>query len=219
MAADDDNQDRTAAEDALAALSHRSCPPLADTLLAVAGVWRPVSRANVDVQLDALALPLFAVGPSGEGRAGALAGLVSLALSADARSAEGLFLDELLATRSGHPVLIAAVAAELGRRAGWEIAVYSSPTAWYAGLLDGGTLWLIDPTRTTGGPDTPTIVRRHCAHELAYALLTGLAERLDGPRDRARARAMRERLALFEAPERPGHALLGALWTAQGTPR
>ena len=63
------------------------------------------------------------------------------------------------------------------------------------------------------------MVRRHCAHELAYAVLTGLASRLDGARDRARARALRERLALFEPPEHPGPALLGALWTADGTPR
>ena len=49
--------------------------------------------------------------------------------------------------------------------------------------------------------------------------LTGLASRLDGVRDRARARALRERLARFEPPEHPGSALLGALWTADGTPR
>ena len=77
-------------------------------------------------------------------------------------------------------------------------------------------LWLIDPTGAAEG--VPTMVRRHCAHELAYVVLTGLAERFASPRDRDQARALRDRLALFEAPERPGDALLGALWNGS-TPR
>ena len=109
------------------------------------------------------------------------------------------------------------MAAELGRRAGWEISVCSTPTAWYAGLLDDDVLWLIDPTGAADG--VPTMVRRHCAHELAYVVLTGLAERFERPRDRDRARALRDRLALFEAPERPRRpALLGAL-VDHGRPR
>jgi Transglutaminase-like superfamily len=90
--------------------------------------------ARRSARLDQLARPLFAVEPTGEKRAAALAAHVSGALRPDAQSGDGLFLDEVLAGERGHPVLIAAVAAELGRRAGWEIAVYSSPTAWYAGL-------------------------------------------------------------------------------------
>jgi hypothetical protein len=216
---DDDDPAGVTAEEAFAAMTHHTCPPLAETLVAVAAVWRPVSLADLDARLDQLARPLFAVEPTGEERASALAAHVSGTLRPDAHSADGLFLDEVLASGRGHPVLIAAVAAELGRRAGWAIAVYSSPTAWYAGLLDGGMLWLVDPTSAAGGPETPTIVRRHCAHELAYAVLTGLAERLAGPRNRVRARELREHLALFEAPEHPGQTLLGALWTPDGMPR
>ena len=77
-------------------------------------------------------------------------------------------------------------------------------------------MWLIDPTGTADG--VPTMVRRHCAHELAYVVLTGLAERFESPRDRAHARTLRDSLALFEAPERPGDGLLGALWDGT-TPR
>ena len=80
----------------------------------------------------------------------------------------------------------------------------------YAGLFDDSVLWLIDASGAADG--VPTMVRRHCAHELAYVVLTGLAERFASPRDRAHARTLRDRLALFEAPERPGDALLGALW-------
>jgi hypothetical protein len=119
--------------------------------------------------------------------------------------------------RTGEQAFAAiSLAAELGRRAGWEISVYSTPSAWYAGLLDDNVLWLIDPSGAADG--VPTMVRRHCAHELAYVVLTGLAERFESPRDRARARTLRDRLALFEAPERPDDALLGALWDGT-TPR
>ena len=110
-------------------------------------------------------------------------------------------------------MLIAAVATELGRRAGWEITVCSSPTAWYAGLHDGDVLWLIDPTGEASGAGAPKTVRRHCAHEIAFVVLTGLAERFARADDQEQARSLRERLALFSAPEHPGPALLGALWT------
>ena len=116
---------------------------------------------------------------------------------------DGLWLDEVLATRRGHAVMIAAVAAELGRRAGWEVSVCSTPTAWYAGLLDDSVLWLIDPTGAADG--VPTMVRRHCAHELAYVVLTGLAERFDEPaRSRPGAGAARPARAVrgARAPRR-----------------
>jgi len=203
-------------EQAFTAISHQTCPPLAETLLAVVAAWRPVDHTNLDQQLDQLARGLFGAGRGGRERAGELAMLLTREFRPDPRPVDGLWLDEVLATRRGHAVMIAAVAAELGRRAGWDISVCSTPTAWYAGLLDDSVLWLIDPTGVADG--VPTLVRRHCAHELAYVVLTGLAERFASPRDRDQARALRDRLALFEAPERPGDALLGALWNGS-TPR
>lgn len=204
-------------EQAITAISHEACPSLAETLLAVVAAWRPVDRVDLDGQLDQMARALFAAGPDGSERARTLAAFLTRELRPDARSVDGLWLDEVLATRRGHPVLIAALAAELGRRAGWQISVCSTPTAWYAGLVDGDVLWLIEPTGAAGG--VPTTVRRHCAHELAYVVLTGLAERFERPHDRDRARSLRDRLALFEGPQRPGEALLGALWTERGDPR
>ena len=108
------------------------------------------------------------------------------------------------------------VAVELGRRAGWGISLCSTPTAWYAGLRDGDLVWLIDPTGATAGAPPPALGRRPGAHELAFVVLTGLAERFRDPGDAALARALRDRLSLFEPPGRPGRALLGALWTAHG---
>ena len=204
-------------EQAFTAISHEACPSLAETLLAVVAAWRPVDHLYLDGQLDQMARALFDAERDGRGRARTLAAFLTRELHPDARSVEGLWLDEVLATRRGHPVLIAALAAELGRRAGWEISVCSTPTAWYAGLVDGDVLWLVEPTGAAAG--VPTTVRRHCAHELAYVVLTGLAERFERPLDRDRARTLRDRLALFEAPEGPGEGLLGALWTKRGDPR
>lgn len=58
-------------------------------------------------------------------------------------------------------------------------------------------LWLVDPTGDASGERSPTSVRRHCAHEVAFIVLTGLAERFAGPRDQAQARRLREQLDVF----------------------
>ena len=63
-----------------------------------------------------------------------------------------------------------------------------------AGLFQDGVLWLVDPTGEASGSSAPKTVRRHCAHELAFIVLTGLAERFAGPRDREQAHRLRERL-------------------------
>jgi transglutaminase superfamily protein len=204
-------------EQAFTAISHEACPSLAETLLAVVAAWRPVDHLYLDGQLDQMARALFGAEPDGRERARTLAAFLTRELNPDTASVEGLWLDEVLATRRGHPVMIAALAAELGRRAGWQVSVCSTPTAWYAGLLDGDVLWLVEPTGAAAG--VPTMVRRHCAHEIAYVVLTGLAERFERERDRDRARRLRDHLALFEAPDGPGEALLGALWTKGGSPR
>jgi hypothetical protein len=198
------------------AISRRACPALADTLLAVAAAWRPVDWADADARLDQLARPLFAAPPGGRERAAALAELVTGTFEPDAGLVDGLWLDRVLERRRGHPVLIAAIATELGRRAGWEITVCSSPTAWYAGLHDGGVLWLVEALGTGNAADSPSMVRRHCAHEIAFVVLTGLADRFAGARDQEHARSLRDHLALFTAPEDAGRTLLGALWTDDG---
>ena len=174
---------------------------------------RHLAPGRRGAQLDALARPLFSVEPTGTARAQALAGLVGRTLRPDGGAGATLWLDELLAAGRGHPVLVASAAAEVGRRAGWDVAVCSTPTAWHAGLLDDDRLWLVDTTGTPPGTPAPGVVRRHCAHEIAFVVLTGLAERATDPRERERAQELRERLALLESPSTPGRTLLEALWS------
>ena len=183
-------------EQAFEALRRRACPPLGEALFAVTAAWRPVSWPQLDAQLDQLSVPLFGAGPGGRERAGVLAELLVATFREEPCEVCGLWLDEVLAGRRGHAVMLASVAAELGRRAGWEITVCSSPTAWFAGLAHDGVLWLVDPTGKATGSAAPKTVRRHCAHEIAFVVLTGLAERFAGSDDQAHARSLRKRLAL-----------------------
>jgi hypothetical protein len=184
-------------EQAFAALSRRACPPVGEALFAVAAAWRPVNWQELDRKLDELALPLFGAGAGGRERAGALGELLVGGFRPESKAIDGLWLDAVLATRRAHPVLLSAIATELGRRSGWEISVCSSPTGWYAGLQHEGVLWLVDPTGDASGESAPQTVRRHCAHEIAFVVLTGLAERFNGSEDEAQARRLRDRLDVF----------------------
>src|SRR5262245_29911261 len=130
-------------------LASGGCPPLADLLLALAAEFRDVDLEAADAMLDELALPLFGLADA-EARvaAGGLAAMLDTepGFDADRTSVAGLWLDTVLETHTGHPLVLAAIAAEVGRRAGLAVHVLSAPTGWYAGLADGERLWLIDAT-------------------------------------------------------------------------
>jgi hypothetical protein len=182
-------------------LASGECPPIADLMLALAAEFRPVDSAAVDARLDELALPLFGLA-GGDPRVAAarLADLLDTdpGFDADRSSVAGLWLDCTLEARAGHPLVLAALTAEVGRRAGLDVHVLSAPTGWYAGLGDGDRLWLVDATMD-GRPADPWSLRRHCTHELAFAALLGLTERferLGDVRRGAHATLLRSRLPL-----------------------
>jgi hypothetical protein len=165
------------------------CPPLADLLLALAAEFHPVDGAAADARLDELALPLF--GAASDSRRTAASRLATVldrdpGFDVDRTSVAGLWLDAVLDARAGHPLLLAAIAAELGRRAGLAVHVLSAPTGWYAALADGERLWLIDTTMDGRRPDAWRM-RPHCAHEVAFAALLGLSERFERLGDTRRA--------------------------------
>ncbi|HEX5620050.1 MAG TPA: hypothetical protein VFX51_16645, partial [Solirubrobacteraceae bacterium] len=88
--------------------------------------------------------------------------------------------------RAGHPLALAVLAAEIGRRAGLAVGVCSTPTGWYAGLGGRERLWLIDPA-LDHGPTPSGPIRRHCGHEVGFAALTGIYARMIRDGDGAHA--------------------------------
>jgi Transglutaminase-like superfamily len=182
--------------DGFSRLACGGCPPPAELMLALAAEFRPVDEAAADERLDELARPLFGLGP--RAAASALAGVIG-GFEAERMSVGGLWLDRVLADRGGHPLVLAAIAAEAGRRSGLAITVLSSSTGWYAGLADGERMWLIDATMDGRRADAWRL-RRHCSHEIAFAALLGLSERferLGDARGAGRAALLRQQLPLL----------------------
>jgi hypothetical protein len=118
---------------AFTALARQRCPVVGDVLLVMTGAFQRVDPDAMDARLDELARPLFDVPRAArpERLAEQLAGF-----AIDERSVSGLWLDEVVRLRRGHPMLVAAVGSELGRRAGLEAGVFSTPADWYAGVLE-----------------------------------------------------------------------------------
>ena len=161
------------------------------------GTWDAVAaETGAFERLDELARKLFAASAQRDPGAAShqLAALLTeeLRLRTDEASVEGMWLDTVLRRGAGHPLALAVLAAEIGRRAGLAVGVCSTPTGWYAGLGGRERLWLIDPGPTPSGP-----IRRHCGHEVGFAALTGIYARMtrDGEGARAcRAAHLRGRL-------------------------
>src|SRR3954469_17559167 len=92
------------------------CPPAADLLPALAGEFRDVDLEATDARLDELALPLFGLASGDlQTAAGALANVLDTVpgFDADRSSVAGLWLDAALEARAGHPLVLAAIAAEV----------------------------------------------------------------------------------------------------------
>ena len=132
------------------------CPPPGEALLAIAAEFRTVDAARTSFRLDEFARSLFAVAAERDpgAAARALAALLTdeVRLRRDESSLDGLWLDRTLERRAGHPLALAVIAAEIGRRAGLSVGICSTAWGWYAGIGEPERLWLIDPA-TDPGPD------------------------------------------------------------------
>ena len=101
-------------------LADETCPPPGLMLLAVAAEFRPFDPAPVSFRLDELARELFAASALRDpgGASHQLATLLTdeLRLRTDEASVDGMWLDRVLARGAGHPLALAVLAAEIGRR-------------------------------------------------------------------------------------------------------
>ena len=162
-------------------------------------------------RLDELARSLFDMADARDTRAAShrLATLLTdeLGFRTDDASVDGLWVDTALERRAGHPLTLAVIAAEIGRRAGIAVGICSTATGWYAGIGEPERLWLIDPVLDPG-PTPAGPVRSHCGHEVGFAALTGIYARLlrDGDDVGAhRAARLRGRLPVSRHGERRLH--------------
>jgi Transglutaminase-like superfamily len=155
------------------------CPAPGDALLAITAEFRTLDVTQTSFRLDELSRPLFNIDRDPGVAARALATLLTddLRLSREESSLDGLWLDRVLERRAGHPLALAVIAAEIGRRAGLAVGICSTAWGWYAGIGQPERLWLIDPA-TDPGPTPTGPVRSHCGHEVAFAALTGIYARL-----------------------------------------
>jgi hypothetical protein len=182
-------------------LADGPCTDDGELLLALAAEFWPVDASAARARLDDASRRLFGVaamaGPDRARRLGAV-----LERDLRVRPDRGpdpavLRLDRVLETRRAHPLLMAVLGVELLRRAGVTAAVCSSPTRWFVGLGGNGRTVLVDACLSAQEDACPERVRRHCAHEVAFCVLTGLAERFARADRRSRARlALALRIAL-----------------------
>jgi len=139
--------------------------------------------------LDDAARPLFGVRANGlRDRAGALATLMTseLGFVASPYGYEGLLLDEAIATRSAHPMLLATVGHELARRAGWRSLTAWTPGRYWTVLTADGYFAPI-AYDADGAPLDPSHLLFCCPHDLSYAILTAIAR--DAPAELAASAA------------------------------
>jgi hypothetical protein len=134
------------------------------------------------------------------GRAVALASLMTnqLGLRACVDCWEGLLLDGAIATRCGHPLLLAGLGRELARRAGWSSLIGHGAECYCTVLTAGGSLIPIAYDADPAALD-PARLRACCPHEAVNATLTAISRH--APVDLA-ASAERVRGAL---PAEPRH--------------
>jgi hypothetical protein len=175
------------------------CAATDELLLSLAAEFWPIDAGAARSRLDEASRPLFgaaALAPADRAhRLGTVLEQDLRITSEQGPDPQLLRLDGVLLRRRGHPLLVAALGVELLRRAGIAASVCSSPTRWFVGLTGADRTVLLDAR--LGDDPCPDHVRRHCAHEVAFCVLTGLAERFARAGRRSPARlALALRLAL-----------------------
>jgi regulator of sirC expression with transglutaminase-like and TPR domain len=182
-------------------LADGPCPGSDELLLSLAAEFWPVDASDARTRLDDHARTLFGVAELDPAdRAHRLGTVLEEELMITPQQGDDpdlLRLDRVLHHRRAHPLLVAALGVELLRRAGVAAAVCSSPTRWFVGIGGADRTVLLDARLSRHADPCHDRVRRHCAHEVAFCVLTGLAERFARAGRRSPARlALALRLAL-----------------------
>lgn len=151
-----------------------------DALIALADRFAGCDRTGVLERLDDVARELFgAAAMPPRAQADRLAGALTctLGLRPVTHDHRALLVDRALASCAAHPLVIAAVGHELGRRAGLATRICRAGTDWWLAFPGDDVLTAIACSAGTPTPAGP--LRAICLHQLAYALLAHLGH--DGP--------------------------------------
>jgi len=168
-----------------AALAVARCPGYDAMLLAVEREFRAVHREAVVESLDDLGRPLFGLAdaPPDE-RVIELAKAAWAALPEEGTEASDWLLGCALEQGRATGAVRAALAAELGRRAGVRTCAARLRGCWAVRTTDHSAQLAADV-----GADwqEPAVAGALCAHQLAFAILTGIADAWRSTGDRFRA--------------------------------
>jgi hypothetical protein len=168
-----------------------NCPPPAELATSLAWELGDLDPDRVERALCALAAAVLAeVESDPEAQLRALGEAVTnTALCARRGGGTGeLMIDRLLERGHGHPVLVAIVLAEIGRRAGLPLGIVAGERGHYVAhqrltkplVLDPSTGWLVEADAL--GP-----MNWRCGHQVAAELLDLLQPRYERNGDIARA--------------------------------
>jgi hypothetical protein len=134
-------------------------------------------------RLDDASRPLFGIADTGLfDKADGLAEVITNRLGLKVGAPDEwrtLLLGHALAERTAHPLLLAALAHELARRAGTASLVARSHDDFCCVLVEGDAALPVCFGDVPDGLDVSAL-RQCCPHEVAYTTLTGIALRADG---------------------------------------
>jgi len=164
---------------AFAQLACGSCPALDHFLLALAAEFRPVDPAGALLALDRLALDVgLAQQLAPADQLDALAGALMDLRPRPADGVEAIALDRVLATGTGHPIMLAAIHVLVARRSAIPMGVLLAGGRPLVGHMLAGEVLVLDPAagaRRVPGDALPAGARWRCPHQVAYGALTSLA--------------------------------------------
>jgi hypothetical protein len=157
------------------------CPTHADLLHALAAEFGTAEAEPVEAAFGSLAADVIGECASTPGEqmqalSRMLRGFQPARTDSDHRP---LMLDAVLSARAGHPLLLAVVALEVGRRAGFDVGVVGDGKRHLVVHRDADPAVGLDPARRDAtAPQTERLegFAWRCSHQMAFTVLTQLVE-------------------------------------------
>jgi hypothetical protein len=164
-----------------------SCPPPAALAASMAWELSDLDPERVERAYDALlAATPVELEPTAEEQLAALG--EAPVRSGRGEGPEALLLDRVLERGHGHPILVAVVLAELGRRAGVPVGVVAGAAGHFVAHQRLTQALVLDPTSgRLVDADALGVLQWRCGHQVAAELLDALQPRYERVGDLQRA--------------------------------